>query len=216
MRLSETTLFLKEMLCNPRQIGALMPSSNRLAGTMANCLPGDPDAYVIELGPGTGRVTQALLDSGLNPGRLVAIEKSERLAEHLRTRFPRICILTGDAFELESITRDQLQPARPVDAVISSLPLRNFGAARVHEFCRAVSAVLRPGGVMVQYSYYIHQVQLHGLEHLQREQSQIVWKNLPPARVYLYRNQPAKQELRLESAGESALNLADVRQVHEP
>ena len=202
MRLSETTMFLKEALFNPKQIGALWPSSNSLAEAMARCLPRDPGAYVVELGPGTGKVTEALLSSGLDPNRLVAIEKSEKLSQHLRARFPGLCVLTGDAFALENIARDRLHPTRPLDAVISSLPLRNFSETKVHAFCRAISSVLKPGGVMVQYSYHIHHARIQGLEQLRREHSQIVWNNLPPARVYVYRNQPAEQELGLERIGE--------------
>lgn len=213
MRFKETTLFLKEALRTPRQIGALWPSSSRLAEAMAGCLPVNPGSYVVELGPGTGKVTQALLNSGLAPNRLVAIEKSEKLSQHLRARFPGICVLTGDAFALENIARDQLPGAGPLDAVISSLPLRNFSADTVHNFCRTISAVLRPGGVMVQYSYHIHHARIHGLEAMQKERSRIVWRNLPPARVYMYRNQPEIQPLMSEHMGEPALSLARPRRL---
>lgn len=211
MKFKDTILFLKEVLRTPRQIGALFPSSTSLADAMAGCLPMNPGAYVVELGPGTGTVTQALLNSGLAPNRLVAIEKSEKLSQHLRARFPGICVLTGDAFALDNITRDQLPEAGPLDAVISSLPLRNFSADTVNNFCRTISSVLRPGGVMVQYSYYIHHARIHGLEAMQRERSSIVWRNLPPARVYLYRNQPCEQPLISGPIGEPVLDLANGR-----
>lgn len=211
MRLRETTLFLKEALRSPRQIGALWPSSSSLAEAMAGCLPINPASLVVELGPGTGKVTQALLNSGLAPNRLVAIEKSEKLSQHLRDRFPGICVLTGDAFALDNIARNQLPGTGMLDAVISSLPLRNFSADTVHNFCRTISAVLRPGGIMVQYSYHIHHARIHGLEAMQRERSRIVWRNLPPARVYLYRNQPVAQAIMPEPIGEPALNLVESR-----
>lgn len=209
MKLRETTLFLKEALRSPRQIGALCPSSSSLAKVMAGCLPINPGAYVVELGPGTGKVTQALLNNGLAPNRLIVIEKSERLSQHLRARFPGICVLTGDAFALDNIARNQLPESVRLDAVISSLPLRNFSAATVHNFCRTISSVLRPGGLMVQFSYHIHHARINGLEAMQRERSHIVWRNLPPARVYMYRNSPEEEPLIVESAGEPALNLIE-------
>lgn len=215
MRISDTTLFLKEAFCSPRQIGALLPSSRSLAEAMARCLPNDPDAYVVELGPGTGKVTQALLNSGLAPSQLVAVEKSEKLSRHLRDRFPGVQILTGDAFALDNIAREHLPASRPLDAVISSLPLRNFSAEAVNRFCRTISSVLKPGGVMVQYSYHIHHARIHGLEQLQREQSQIIWRNMPPARVYLYRNRPAEEPIQLGAIGEPALDVAPVRRFRD-
>lgn len=187
MTIRETTLFLKEVLRHPRQIGAFCPSSTSLAKAMALCLPSDPNSLVVELGPGTGNVTQALLNGGVPPHRLVAIEKSEKLSQHLRARFPGIHVLTGDAFALDSIAKEHL--SSPLGAVISSLPLRNFSSDAVNRFCDVVSSVLQPGGVMVQYSYHIHHARIAGLEALAREKSRIVWRNLPPARVYLYRNQ---------------------------
>jgi len=86
--LNDTTLFLQEWLANPQRIGAVAPSSPKLAAAMARWLPADPESYVLELGPGTGAVTQALLDRGLREERLVAIENNPKLARLLRRRFP--------------------------------------------------------------------------------------------------------------------------------
>src|SRR5580658_2511836 len=79
-----TALFIQECLRKPQQMGAVAPSSPRLAKAMARWLPEDPQEYVVELGPGTGVVTEALLARGLDPKRLLAIEKSEALAEMLQ------------------------------------------------------------------------------------------------------------------------------------
>jgi len=64
-KLNSTTLFLQELVNCPRQVGAILPSSKKLAVAMARWLPPHADSYVLELGPGTGVVTQALLDRGL-------------------------------------------------------------------------------------------------------------------------------------------------------
>jgi len=199
MRLSDTTLFLKEALANPRHVGAVLPSSENLAAEMAACLPTDHNPYVLELGPGTGKVTRALLEQGLDPSHLVAIERSERLSDHLRKRFPDICVLTGDALALEHLIASQnTHRAGMLDAVISSLPLRNFSTRMLESFCHSVSSVLRPGGVLVQYSYHIHRGRIRALDGLQHDHSSIVWRNMPPARVYVYRNQPASRQLDLQ------------------
>jgi phosphatidylethanolamine/phosphatidyl-N-methylethanolamine N-methyltransferase len=86
--LNDSTLFLREWLANPQRTGAVAPSSPKLAAAMARWLPSDPESYVLELGPGTGAVTQALIQRGLREDRLVAIENNPKLARLLRKRFP--------------------------------------------------------------------------------------------------------------------------------
>ena len=86
--LNDSSLFLREWLANPQRTGAVAPSSPKLAAAMARWLPSDPESYVLELGPGTGAVTQALIERGLREERLVAIEKNPKLARLLRQRFP--------------------------------------------------------------------------------------------------------------------------------
>ena len=105
-RLSDTTLFLQEWLANPQRTGSVAPSSPQLAAAMARWLPSDPESYVLELGPGTGAVTEALLERGLREDRLVAIEKNPKLAHLLRKRFPRAHIITGDAWHLDDLLRE--------------------------------------------------------------------------------------------------------------
>ena len=99
--LNDSTLFLREWLANPQRTGAVAPSSPKLAAAMARWLPSDPESYVLELGPGTGAVTQALIERGLREERLVAIENNPKLARLLRQRFPRAHIITGDAWHLD-------------------------------------------------------------------------------------------------------------------
>ena len=81
--LSDTTLFLQEWLANPQRTGSVVPSSRQLAAAMARWLPPDPESFVLELGPGTGAVTEALIKRGLREDRLVAIEHNPKLARLL-------------------------------------------------------------------------------------------------------------------------------------
>ena len=93
---------------------------------MARWLPRNPESFVLELGPGTGAVTAALLKRGLREDRLVAIEHNPTLAKLLRKRFPLAQIITGDAWHMDGLLRDLGEPVESVGAVISSLPLLNF------------------------------------------------------------------------------------------
>lgn len=185
-KLSSTTLFLQELVNAPRQIGAILPSSRNLAAAMARWLPHQSDDYALELGPGTGVVTQALLDRGLREDRLVAIEKSPKMADHLRQRFPRARIITGDAFELDKLLAKHLRRRESVGMVFSSLPLLNFEPKTADNLARKIRAVLQPSGRLVQYSYHLGNRQPKAAAHFSYVASDLIWVNLPPARVSVY------------------------------
>jgi len=184
--LGDTTLFLQEWLANPQRTGAVAPSSPKLAAAMARWLPSDPESYVLELGPGTGAVTAALLERGLREDRLVAIEKNPKLARLLRHRFPRAHIITGDAWQLDDLLHEWREPIASVGAVISSLPLLNFQPAEAEALAEKIRAILEQGGKWVQFSYNLGARRPHGTSQFLRLASNIVWLNLPPARVNVY------------------------------
>jgi len=184
--LNDTGVFLQEWLTNPRRTGAIVPSSKILAAEMARWLPIEANEYVLELGPGTGAVTQALIGRGLHPERLIAIEKNPKMAGILRDRFPRAHIITGDARHLDSLLQEQLNGHGTVGAVISSLPLRNFPADVAEELAGKIRALLSPKGKWVQYTYHLGKERPKGAAHFRLLTSNVVWRNLPPARVSVY------------------------------
>jgi len=184
--LTDTTLFLQEWFANPQRTGAVVPSSRKLAAAMAHWLPSDRNSYVLELGPGTGAVTQALLANGLREDRLVAIERNPKLAQLLRERFPRAQVITGDAWQLDDLLRRWNNPIENVGAVISSLPLLNFTTEQAEALADKIRAVLDPQGTWVQYSYRIHKRRTRGTSRFHLLASKVVWLNLPPARVSVF------------------------------
>lgn len=175
-------LFLSELAMRPRQMGTIWPSSSALAEAMARWLPEHEDHLILELGPGTGIVTKKLLAAGLPEERLVAVEKSHRLADFLRERYPKALIISADAVEL-----DQILPGMKFGGVFSSLPLKVFTDQQVERICAAIHNVLLPGAHWVQYSYQI----LNGCaptKSFHAVDCEIVWQNLPPAKVSIYRS----------------------------
>lgn len=184
--ISSATLFIQEWLQRPHQIGAILPSSKNLSEAMADWLPSDPDDVVIELGPGTGSVTHAMIERGLRHDRLIAIEKSPKLAGLLRERFPRIRVITGDATQLDKLVKRHVRRGQPVGAIISSLPLRIFTPEIAAAIARKIHDVLRPEGRWVQYSYNLLNSRHLGDSHFTAVDSDIVWWNLPPARLSVY------------------------------
>jgi len=184
--LTDSSLFLREWFANPLRTGAVAPSSPKLAAAMAEWLPTDPENYVLELGPGTGAVTQALLKYGLREDRLVAIERNPTMADLLRKRFPQARIITGDAWQLDHLLQRCRTPVSHVGAVISSLPLLNFPPEQAEALAEKILSVLHPHGNWVQYSYNLGKKQPRGAQRFHLHASKIIWLNLPPARVSVY------------------------------
>lgn len=183
-------LFVREAITNPRDVGAVVPSSPTLARRMARLVDPAQDGLVIELGAGTGVVTEALLKRGVPPHRLVAIERSTALAEHLRVRFPGLRVICGDAADLRQLLRrygSKIAAGR--NQIVSSLPLRSIPAPKVLEILGEIGALLRGGGHWVQYTYALSNRQAP--EGFVRRNSILVWKNVPPARVDVFQGAPS-------------------------
>ena len=182
-------VFGQELLDNPRSVGAACPSSPLLANRIARLVGQQSEGYVIELGAGTGAITKALLAAGLLPRQLVPVERSARLAAHLRRRFPKLDVLHGDACELGRLVESLPHLAgRQVTHIVSSLPLRSLPPADVATIFDGVRRVLAPDGLFIQYTYAVRQgTAAEGLHWCARS---VVWLNLPPARVDVFAAAP--------------------------
>ncbi len=185
-QIGATALFLQEAVLRPQQIGAILPSSRSLANAMARWIPVVPGQVILELGPGTGAVTRAMLERGLSQEQLIVIEKSARLAELLRCRFPRLNVITGDAWELDRLVKDHVPGDGRLGAVVSSLPLRNFSRARTLALVNKIGSVLTEGGRWIQFSYHLRSLHPPATDCLKLVGWEIVWRNVPPARVNVY------------------------------
>ncbi len=184
--LGGAALFIRECFRKPKQMGAVVPSSAGLSRAMAHWLPENPREWVVELGPGSGPVTEALLKRGLAPDRLLSVEKSPELAKMLQGRFPQICTVEGDAGELDKLVL-QHTGQRQVGAVISSLPLRSFPQDLEERVTRQIHEVLKPGGCWVQFTYHFHKRRINGSKPFDLQSTAMIWLNFPPARVLVYR-----------------------------
>jgi phospholipid N-methyltransferase len=142
-------------------------------------VPRDGDGLVVELGGGTGAVTKALLHRGIVPARLMVIECSPVFVRHLRARFPEVSILQGDAAKLGEL----LPRGSHIDAIVSSLPLRSLPAREAAAVVAQWRALVRDGGIVVQFTYDLRNNERQSLPGFLQRASDIVWANLPPARV---------------------------------
>lgn len=181
--------FLGQWIQHPRRMASVAPSGRQLAQMMVAALPRDC-REVIELGAGTGAITHALLRHGIAPQALLAVEMNPVLYQLLQRRFPLAHIACGDACQLTSLAENSDAFGRDgVDVVCSSLGLLNMPKNVQHDIMTAAFSMLRPTGVFVQYTYG-HR---HPLDDEVRERLGLhcrrfglAWRNLPPARVYVY------------------------------
>ena len=184
--LNDTTLFVQEWLQAPLITASVTPSSRFLANAMARWANPNSKHLVLELGPGTGAVTQALLKRGVAENKIVCVENNPKMAEVLHKRFKRAHILTGDAREFDKLLQERFGEVECVEAVISSLPLKNFPPEETENLSNKIRAILRPRGKWVQYSYNLKRLHPKGSEQFDLIKSDVVWFNVPPARLNVY------------------------------
>lgn len=186
-KIADKMHFVGALVQSPRQTGAIAPTSSELAELMASFIDLSSDLPVLELGPGTGAITKSILQIGLPPERLMAVEFEPRFCVQLRRDFPGVSIIQGNAFDLSScFDADQ---APKFDCVISGLPLLNFSRPMRRQLMRDVLARLEPGRPLVQFSYGVRSpIELDETADADILVTRSSWviKNLPPARVWTY------------------------------
>jgi phosphatidylethanolamine/phosphatidyl-N-methylethanolamine N-methyltransferase len=177
--------FIRSWLERPLDTGAVTPSGRMLARTMAHYVDPSRGGPVIELGPGTGPVTEALVEHGVDPARLILVEFNPRFCQLLRARFPASTVVQGDAYGLRRVLAHVLW--QPAGAVVSGLPLFTKPLRTRLRLLREAFSVLRPGAPFVQFTYAVVPPIPKALAGVNAEASERIWMNLPPARVWVYR-----------------------------
>ena len=185
-RFVDQVRFVGAMISSPKTMGAVAPTSAELADLMAAQIDLSSGLPVLELGPGTGAITRAILERGLPPERLYCVEYDPRFCRALRERFPRIHVVQGDAFDLSNVLAES--GAGPFDCVVSGLPLLNFDPRMRTKLLQDSLRLVAPGRPFVQFSYGVHApVENTGAgAGVAVSRSPWVFRNLPPARVWTY------------------------------
>lgn len=185
LRLDDEVRFLRSWLEKPLAMGAVMPSGRALARTMASYVDTDGNSPVIELGAGTGAITAALVERGVDPARLVLLEYDPGFCALLRERYPQARIVQGDAYDLRGALGAALD--MPAGAIVSGLPLVT---KPMHTRMRLIGdafALLSPGAPYIQFTYSVVPPIPKSLAGVSTEASERIWMNVPPARVWVYR-----------------------------
>jgi phosphatidylethanolamine/phosphatidyl-N-methylethanolamine N-methyltransferase len=185
LRLDDEVRFLRSWIEKPLHMGAVMPSGRVLARTMAQYVDIDSDGPVIELGPGTGAITNALIAHGVEQKRLVLVEYNPGFCALLRDRYPQATVVQGDAYALRESLWNVL--SAPASAVVSGLPLVTKPMLIRLKLIRDAFVAMSPGSPFVQFTYSVAPPIPKSLPGVSTEASERIWMNLPPARVWVYR-----------------------------
>lgn len=185
LRLDDEMQFIRSWIEKPLSIGAVMPSSKTLARVMASYVDPQSSGPVIELGPGTGPVTEALVAQGIDPKRLVLVEFNPDFCRLLRTRYPSATVVQGDAYRLRRLLDTFVK--EPAAAVVSGLPLVTKPLRTRLRLISDAMSLLRPGAPFIQFTYAMVPPIPRELSGIKAEASELIWMNLPPARVWVYR-----------------------------
>jgi phosphatidylethanolamine/phosphatidyl-N-methylethanolamine N-methyltransferase len=191
-RLTDELRFIRTWFERPLVTGAVSPSGRALARMMARQIDPAAPGPVLELGPGTGPVTAALVGRGLRPDRLVLIEYNPDFVPLLLERYPGVRVLHGDAYRVRTVTAGAID--RPPSAVVSSLPLLTRPLAERVSLIEECLDLAVPGAPFIQFTYGLAPpVPAEALAGCTATGSRRVWWNMPPARVWVYRREGAAQ-----------------------
>lgn len=176
--------FFRGWMTGPRSVGAIMPTSGRMARRMASLIDTDSGLPVLELGPGTGVITKAILERGVPADQVVSVEYSTDFYQHLKKSYEGVNFINGDAFNLKETLgtlRDQT-----FDCVISGIPLLNFPMHMRVSLLEDLLDRMPPGRPVVQFSYgpvspIIAQPDRYHIKHFD-----FIVRNIPPAQIWTY------------------------------
>ncbi len=184
-KFGEEIRFFKGWMHGPKAVGSILPTSSITARRMASVVNPHSGLPVLELGPGTGVITRAILNRGVTPDNLFCVEYSSDFAAHLRADFPGVNIIEGDAFNLDKTLGGHKD--RMFDSVVSAVPLLNFP---VGDRVKIIEDLLRRvphGRPIVQITYGPMSPVPAGRGNYKIEHLDFIIRNVPPARLWIYR-----------------------------
>jgi phosphatidylethanolamine/phosphatidyl-N-methylethanolamine N-methyltransferase len=185
--------FLAAVLRNPAQVGAVVPTSDGMAELLTRIVPRSGEPVVVELGPGTGAVT-GVIDDRLTPAaRHIAVELDPEMAAYLQRTHPGLEVIEGNAVKLGALLAEH--DVEHADAVVSGLPWSLFDDETQGLILTQIADLIGPTGAFTTFAYR-HGLLLSAARRFRRALhetfeevlvSATVWRNVPPAFVYVCR-----------------------------
>lgn len=183
--------FLDQSIKSPQTIGAICPSSRALAEVMVEPINFNQIRTLVEIGPGTGAITDAIVDHLGSHTRYLGIELNQTFHHMLCMQYKKLEFVLGDAKDTPFILERMGLPA--ADAIVCSLPWAAFKIRQQLRLLNAIYRSLKPGGYFTTFAY-LQGMALPSawmLRYLLRtrfshvEKSRTVWNNVPPAFAYI-------------------------------
>jgi phosphatidylethanolamine/phosphatidyl-N-methylethanolamine N-methyltransferase len=183
-RFGDEIRFFKGWIDKPRAVGSIVPTSSVTARKMASIVNPHSGLPVLELGPGTGVITRAILARGVKPENLWSVEYSADFVEHLKDIFPKVNIIQGDAFNLDATLPEK---GMMFDSVISGVPLLNFPVEQRVRYVDSLLDRIPVGRPIVQLTYGPLSPVPPRRGNYTVEHFDFIVRNLPPTQLWIYR-----------------------------
>ena len=184
-KFDEEIRFFKGMMQGPKTVGSIVPTSSITAKKMASVVNLNSGLPVLELGPGTGAITKAILGRGVKPENLVAVEYSTDFYEHLVRLYPGVRFINGDAFNLDKTLGDLKD--QTFDSVVSAVPLLNFPMQARISMLESLLDRIPAGRPVVQISYGAVSPIIARPDRYHIQHFDFIVRNIPPAQLWIYR-----------------------------
>jgi phosphatidylethanolamine/phosphatidyl-N-methylethanolamine N-methyltransferase len=175
-------LFLRGFLKHPREVASVVPSSRFVEQRIVKLAAVGAATSIVELGPGTGGTTRAILRSMPQDARLLSVEINPVFHALLgRLQDPRFNVHLGSAEELRELLAHYDMPAP--QAIISGIPFSTMSRSVACRILKAIAEVLPTGGRFVAYQVRDH---VHRLcrPYLGPARVEVELLNIPPLRVF--------------------------------
>lgn len=181
---SDWARFFATWIRHPLKVGAIAPSSPSYCAEMVEQATTGLEGPILEIGPGLGVVTRALLEKGIAPDRITSIEYDADFARTLQQRFPLVDVICGDGLDLDTTLGHRA--GEKFAAILFAVPIAHLGRPARQALFSDYIGRLKPGGNLTQLSYLptAPVSPLPGVFTV--SSSRIVWDNIPPARVWIY------------------------------
>lgn len=184
-RFDDELKFFKGWIDKPKAVGSIIPTSSITARKMASVIDPRSGLPALEVGPGTGVITKAILRHGVKPQDLYTVEYSHDFVLHLRRNYPGVNVIEGDAFDLDKALGDKADLT--FDAVVSGVPLLNFPVAMRVKYVESLLDRIPHGRPIVQLTYGPKSPVPPGLGDYTVEKFDFIIRNIPPTVLWIYR-----------------------------
>lgn len=177
--------FFRGWIDRPKAVGSIIPTSSVTSRRMASVIDLKSGLPVLEVGPGTGVITKAILARGVKPQNLYAVEYSHDFVTHLTRLYPGVNVIEGDGFNLDKTLGEHA--GKTFDCVVSGVPLLNFSVAQRVAYLENLLKRIPRGRPVVQLTYGPKSPIPPGHGDYTVEHFDFILRNIPPTRLWIYR-----------------------------